>query len=239
MNAKERELEARVSIDDLYEIVVARFEEEKNYLKQVIHDISPKTRPDLGFLIEILIAFEDTAMLSTNRLLEFPLPVIVNYLKKTHQYYIRRRLMEIEQSFHHLLQYPQSQQPIVQVLHVFFKQYAKELVEHIEMEEKDLLPYVEFLIESEKTGACLGDFYAANGKYSLDQFSSVHDDGSEQKLDKIQEELANISPDLASLLPFKILHTQLAMFRKDLQIHAWVEEHVLLPKAKLIEVKLK
>jgi hypothetical protein len=62
---------------------------------------------DLGiqpeFLLALLEVFEDQESFKAEGFNRFPLSVIVDYLRKTHAYYLSKKLLEIEQSIHLLV----------------------------------------------------------------------------------------------------------------------------------------
>ena len=64
---------------------------------------------------------------------------MVDYLKRSHRYYISKRFPEIEQTIINI----KRQEPtlLVNFLDRFLHQYKEDLINHFEIEEKILFPY--------------------------------------------------------------------------------------------------
>ena len=95
---------------------------------------------DLGitpeFLLTLLDVFEDQSSFNAKAFNRFTLKVIVDYLRKTHAYYLSKKLLEIEQSIHLLVNaYPRAH-PMLLLLNTFYTDYKSHLINHIEMEER-------------------------------------------------------------------------------------------------------
>src|SRR6188768_1735491 len=94
------------------------------------------------FLLALLDVFEDRQSFRPQKFQHFSLTVIVDYLRKTHSYYLNKKLLEIEQSIHLLVKaYPHAH-PLLLLLRNFYTDYKSHLVKHIETEERELLPYI-------------------------------------------------------------------------------------------------
>ncbi len=173
------------------------------------------------FLMTLLEVFEDTDEFNPKDFNSFKLSVIVDYLRKTHRYYLEKKLPEIEQSIHLLSKaYPQSH-PILQLLHDFYIDYAKHLTKHIEVEERELLPYI---LDLEHLGSKGGN------KGVVQKFIEEHHD-TEKDLEEVRNAILHYSPPEDNQTLYRILLSQLQVLEKDLAVHALIEDDVLLPRA--------
>jgi regulator of cell morphogenesis and NO signaling len=194
---------------------------------------------DQQFISALIETFEHDASFSADKFKSFQLPVILDYIKRTHQYYITKKLPEIEQSIHLLLQDYDGQHPLLPILLHFYRSYSSELKSHIETEERKLLPYIEALVKANHLNAPELTIVLNYLKtYSLNQFLEDHDD-TEQDLSKIREIIKAYQPPKTNQSPYRILLSQLEVFEKDLHIHAMIEEEVLLPKAAELESQIR
>ena len=66
-----------------------------------------KAGVDCDFFIQVINIFGSETELPIEQLKSFPIPIILDYLEKTHRYYLNKKLLEIEQSITNL----QSQSP--------------------------------------------------------------------------------------------------------------------------------
>jgi len=190
---------------------------------------------DLGiepeFLLALLGIFEDPQSFAANEFNRFPLPVIVDYLHKTHEYYINKKLLEIEQSIHLLANVYPSTHPLLLLLHDFYVDYRSHLRSHIEMEERDLLPYILQLSNSEGIRKI-----TPAPKISIKQFIEGHHD-TEKDLEEVRTTILHYSPPEGNKTLYRILLSQLQVLERDLAVHALMEDEVLLPRALELEQK--
>jgi regulator of cell morphogenesis and NO signaling len=183
------------------------------------------------FLLALLNVFEDPGSFSPTGFSKFSLEIIIDYLRKTHAYYLNKKLLEIEQSVHLLVNaYPHAH-PMLLLLNTFYTDYKNHLINHIEMEESELLPYI---LKLEKAAE-------ANGKLqpptlTVEKFIHHHHD-TEKDLEEVRSAILNYSPPEGNQTLYRILLSQLQVFEKDMAIHALIEDEVLLPRALTLEKK--
>jgi len=185
------------------------------------------------FVFALLNLFEDEKSLDTKVFDAFRLEVIVDYIRKTHEFYLLRKMLEIEQSIHLLMQsYPEAH-PLLVVLRDFYSSYTKHLSNHIEVEESQLLPYI---LHLEKVDDGKASFQAFPSGYSLSRFV-VHHQDTEKELEEVRAAIQHYSPPPTNETLYRILLSQLEVFEKDLAIHALIEDEVLIPRAMALERK--
>lgn len=180
------------------------------------------------FLLAMLEVFENPASFSKEKFAQFKLSVIIDYLKKTHAYYLHKKLLEIEQSIHLLASAYPVAHPLLLVLDKFYLDYKTHLVNHIEVEENDLLPYIGSLENATVT---------ANPSLTVQGFIDQHHD-TEKDLADVRTAMQHYSPPAGSETIYRILVSQLEVLEKDLAVHALMEDEVLLPRALALEKNL-
>src|SRR5215469_4600343 len=119
------------------------------------------------FIAALLRVFEEKVF-SAREFDAFPIPLIVDYIQRTHIYYLEKKLPEIEQSIMLLSGHYESQHPILIALRNFFHQYVKDLSEHIHAEETTLLPYLGLLQQANQAATGFSRFLLLRGEYSVD-----------------------------------------------------------------------
>lgn len=167
---------------------------------------------------------------------QFPMEVILDYVRRTHSFYIFRKLPEIEQSIDILLKDYANQHPLLPILKDFYNRYQQHLTGHIRQEENELLPYIDYLI----TGAITFDpleHFIRTTEYSLRHFMEHHHD-TEMEISEIRKTINGYNPPPTNQTPYRILLSQLEMLEKDLSVHALVEDQVLLPRSLQLEGQL-
>jgi regulator of cell morphogenesis and NO signaling len=197
---------------------------------------SLQTGANKEFIAALLRVFEEKAF-NAREFDGFAVPLIVDYIQRTHIYYLEKKLPEIEQSIVLLTGHYESQHPILLALQNFFLHYVQDLSEHIRAEETNLLPYIGLLQDAAETANGFSRFVLARGEYSVDRFLTEHHD-TEDELKDIRQTIRLYEPPATNESLYRILLSQLQTFEQDLSVHAHIEEEVLIPKAKALEKNL-
>ncbi len=171
--------------------------------------------------------FLDPEKFSALQFLKFPIHIILQYLQNTHIFYTNKYLNEIA----HLidgLSFKSNHQSWKPILSKIFNDYSRELIRHIEQEELELFPYVNSMLAAMQKGIA---HFGFKRKLNLADHLLHHSDDVEQTLEMLISLLEN-KPDLFdNTLSLNVLLTKLKIFKRDLTIHAKLEDEVLLPRA--------
>jgi regulator of cell morphogenesis and NO signaling len=236
MITKENSVKEVLAHNHLLELVLDRFE-----LKEADLRIDCSSRgkgQDVDFLVEILRIFDESIAFDAERLRVYPLPVILDYLYRTHEYYLGHRLLEIEQSVESLISNHGESYPILQLLRPFFTYFKKHLQTHIEAEEAELFPYLVYLHNAYHYGKAYAQKCGQPGLKELTDFHEDHEGEPEKGLATLRDAILGQYPEVANLLAFKVLLTQLSSFEQDLHLHERVEDEVLMPLGQQLERQL-
>lgn len=188
---------------------------------------------DGQFMWDVLCALDNPREFSPDTFNSYPLPLLLEYLRKTHTYYNDKRLGEIEQGIENIQKkYIDKPESLYwEMIDMLFSAWKRHLQLHIEQEERVLFPYVEKLVTAQEESASVLD------TFSLSQFVHHHeDDQLEDGLKEICNSVRKHSSGLEELpLSQKVLLTQLNAFETDLWVHSLMEDNVLIPRAQKIE----
>jgi regulator of cell morphogenesis and NO signaling len=213
------------------------------YHQEAVNDLSKLNSDKLSsgipvsFIKTLKRVFEDENNFRPAAFHAFSLDIIIDYIRRTHKLYLQKKLLEIEQSIHLLLQDYNDQHPLLFILHNFYAAYKKDLTHHINDEESLLLPYIEYLQDAHLNGFDQYTFFEKTRNYSLDSFLNGHDDPDED-LQRVRLSILRYNPPCTNQTPYRILLSQLSVFEKDLAVHALIEEKVLIPRALVLEKAL-
>lgn len=230
MIKKDTLLKDAISLNASLTNVTHQFDIENLNEEAALEEICKEKGIDADFFIEILNIFNNTNYFPKIQLGSFPIPIIIDYLKKTHKYYLNKRLLEIEQSI--TLSYPNE--AIRDFLHKFFLKMKVDLIEHIRYEEGALFPYINNLYQSFSKGTGL-ELTDKLKDYSIASFEANHSDDVENNILEVKKFIIQSSPSIVELSPYRVLLNQLDSFENELRIHALVEDEILIPKAKVLE----
>jgi len=182
-----------------------------------------------NFLVDLLNAFNELKPEMVHQFKQYEIPVLLNYLRRSHKYYLDRRLPDIMYSMQEIYR----QYPELSALKTFINEYTKRLEAHFEEENKVLFPYAEYLFnatnEYKKIPFIDSYFY----EFSVKDF--LHDNKTEKDLILIRHALQQHNPTNNTLSPYRITIELIKNFEHDLTIHALIEDQILIPR--LIEIE--
>ncbi|MFN5627861.1 MAG: hypothetical protein ACK48W_01120 [Bacteroidota bacterium] len=193
---------------------------------------------DEQFIYSLLQTFEYEKSFSEDEYNKYPLEIIIDYIHRTHRYYLSKKLYEIEQTINILVKDYSDNHPLLEALKSFFKEYSLSLKSHVLAEEQELLPYIKNLILASNKTKNQDEVREILANYSLQTFINSHLD-TEQDLSIIRETILNYKAPKTNQTPYRILLSQLETFEKDLSVHALIEDKILIPRAQQLETELR
>jgi len=217
--------------------VINRFGIRLGFGDKTVEEICTINNVNIKFFLEITNAFHDKQYFPDKQLQTFSLKLIVEYLNKTHKYYLEKKIPEIDNLIKQIVvKYIDINKDLI-LIENFFNQYLKELTIHIKLEEEVVYPYVLKIEEAFGKNHCSGELYEQINKYSINDYKREHDDVKEKLLD-----LKNI---IIKYLPapyddnnYNNILFELFKLEEDLNNHSSIEEKVLIPKVCSMEEKL-
>lgn len=184
------------------------------------------------FFIEILNTYHDPDYFPRDRFLDFPLLLIVDYLKKTHQYYYTFYIPEIEKQLNELIASAPGENNL-SLLTRFYLKFKEELHEHLHYEDQFTFPYVLNLQKLYELGVPITDPELLPAK-SIIEFEETHSDVDSKLLDLKNIIIKYLQADYNDN-KCNILLTTLYNFEDDLRDHSRIEDKIMVPKVLQIE----
>lgn len=185
-----------------------------------LNDLNP------DFIIEILNCYESPLNLKAEKFVNYRIPLIIDYLKKSHHYYINKRLPEIEQNIYNLINKYEDSKPLLYLFYYFFTNYQNELCKHFKEEEEVVFPYAIQLYTMCNFNIEIDYESLKKNKCRAEKFLKEHQ-MKEKNLKSLQNAILNYSSPSRNLNIYHVILNQLKNFQKDLNIHAFIEEYVL------------
>lgn len=199
--------------------------------------VSPEAGLGKEFISVLTRAFEDDVHFRYSEFNVFPTEVLIDYVKRTHQLYLSKTLHEIEQSIGLLNEAYIEGHELIDIVNNFYLDYKHDLMSHITKEDKFLIPYIEFLESSFKTGIDANTFYKKSSSFSIEDFFEDHEE-NDSELEKIRTRILKYDPPVVNRFIYGVLLNQFELFEHDLRVHGMIEEQVLIPRALVLERKL-
>jgi regulator of cell morphogenesis and NO signaling len=193
---------------------------------------------NMSLLLEMLKAFADNNYFPKAELEKMPLENIIEYLIKTHIYYIKSRLPRIEQFIDILIDHYGRFDMHLYLLKEYFEDYKRDMLAHICIEERDLFPYVLKLVRNKEVVLNPIELYNLLEQNAITRFVNEHFH-VEDELGEIRRRLNNYSEAHNHKVQITTLFYELRLFEIDLLTHGKVEDEILIPRAREIEDSLK
>ena len=163
--------------------VIDRFGIPLGFGEKSVKVICRKHGIDVDFFLAIINAYTNEHYFLEKRLQTFNVLMIVDYLKKTHLYYIETQVPLIEKLLTNLLRRPPSDSKKLKLIKRFFLEYKRELFNHLDREETTTFPYVKTVYRLfHNPGASTGEKRALS-KYSMHVYEEEHTDVDEKLYD--------------------------------------------------------
>ena len=216
--------------------VINRFDIRLGFGDRTIDEVCESHNVNVDFFLEIVNAFNEPDYFPEDHLESFSLSLIISYLTKTHQYYLNRKIPEINAMISSLIE--ESEKPTPKELKLilkFFNEYKEYLSSHIEREERVVYPYILKLEKYYKNPDCMNPQEIQELKdYAIARYADEHDDIEESLYDLKSLMIKYLPPQKNNILCFKILG-QLGHLEKDIADHSNMENRVLIPRVSLME----
>lgn len=217
--------------------VIARFGIQLGFGDATIESVCRNENVDIDFLLTILNVFHDPDVLDQNHLQEFPIELLIDYLKKAHQYYLHNKIPEIEYLIDEMVEEAEGNLEPFLLLQKFFSDYTSELKKHIDREENVVYPYVMELNSSVSAANVSESVISMIKDYSITLYEEEHDNVEEKLTDLKNIIIKYLPPEKSQKNRFRLLK-ELSVLEKDLADHSRIEDMILVPKVELLEKKV-
>ncbi len=196
--------------------------------EKTVKEVCREHNIDLKFFLSIINTYSSEVYFPDVN--EIDVNLLIDYLTKTHTYYLNFTIPRIDRLFT-TLQNSLPNDKSVKHIKKYFNDYKRELKKHIEFEENYLFPLIKDLIKNP----------AKRNKISNSAFKRLKLEHSnvEDKLLDLKTILVRFIPERADeQLVFDLLFT-IAWFENNHVNHARFEDNILIPKLKNLLLKVK
>jgi regulator of cell morphogenesis and NO signaling len=217
--------------------LINRFGIQLGFGEKSVKDVCADYNVPLDFFLEIVNTFHDPTYFPLNNMLQFKSGALVDYLQKTHQYYLEFKIPEIEGYIERLLSDDSMEPEIKNLLSEFFQQYKSELTTHINKEEQAVYPYIRALEHFINNKGNESELVQRLKEYSIHDYEEDHDD-VESKLFDLKNIIIKYIPKPKDSRILNVILHELFELEKDLNNHAHIEDLILVPIVEKMEKEL-
>lgn len=209
-------------------LVIERFGISLGFGDKSIAEVCAKHQLNPSFVLLVLNVFNDHTYSVNELLTKEYIPVLIDYLKNGHRYFLMDKLPYINELIDRFIE--RTENPDSRLLHAFFKEYMNEVIEHMSLEERTVFPYI------------LALFGKLNGKevneqllrYQINDFIDNHSN-IEEKLDDLKQLLIKHFPPTKDRFYRNQILFELFDLEYDLNDHNGLEERILTPLVRTLE----
>lgn len=212
-----------IQTDYRYLLTLHRFNIPLGFGNQTIGEVCAKNNVDTDTFLLVVNTLADPAYTESFPVESINVPLIVEFLKQTHTYFIDYRLPKLHEMLASLIE--SSDQLHQGLLLEFFEKYEKEVCRHMRYEERHVYPYVVRRYNGEEPGP-----------HDIDYYESQHND-IEKKINDLRNIILKYLPPLMDVNKMNDLLYILFQSEDDLNRHTFIEEHILFPAVKYYESK--
>lgn len=217
--------------------VVSRFGIRLGFGEKTVKTVCKEHKVDADFFLTIVNAFNNESYFPEKTLQTFNVLMIVEYLKKTHSYYIETQIPVIENHIDALMQRSAKRNSSLKLVKSFFLEYKKELLVHLKREETITFPYIEHvygLFHSKGSAAKR----KALSRYSMKVYEAEHDN-VDDKLNDLENILIKYMKGSYDEAICNAIIFELFRLEKDIRDHTRIEENILRPLVAEMEKTLQ
>jgi regulator of cell morphogenesis and NO signaling len=203
-----------------------------------IGELCIKEELDVTFFVEILNVFHNENYFPRRKLLDFSVTIVIDYLLKTHKYYLEYVLPEQERLIDLFLTNCLNGCKENELIRLFYTTFREDFINHISFEEEKAFPYILMLNDISLKSMEKNTLSEQWLGFTIKGFEKEHGSLDEKMFD-LKNIIIKYLPPNYDLNIGNSLLSNLFMFEKDLKNHARIEDKILIPKVKMLEKIIK
>ncbi len=168
---------------------------------------------------------------------EWELTFLMDYIVNNHHKFVRNMISQLTPHLEKVTLKHGNTYPYLNEVESLFKEVTKDMVSHMDKEEKMLFPIIKYLKDCEK----FEEKPKTNGYGTIitpiEVMETEHTNAGDA-MEKIKILTNNFTPPADACNTFQLTYSELSDFEKDLHIHVHLENNILFPKAILLEKEL-
>lgn len=201
---------------------------------KTIRNICEERGIDLNFFVETINVFHYEAYFPEKRLLDFSVSIVIDYLVKTHQYYVNYLMPENDRLVELFLLSSPNESTENELVRKFYTKFKDEFVIHINFEEREMFPYILKLSEAIANPDLRTSFKQKYPGYSIEGFEKEHSN-MDDKMDDLKNIIIKYLPPNYDQNRGNAFLSNIFLFERDMKNHSRIEDNILIPKVKQLE----
>ena len=218
--------------------ILNRFNIQLGFGNKTVKEICAEQDVHLQFFLEIVNSFLDKDYFPQLELQNSPLKYIIEYIKRSHVFYVEIKIPQIEGLISDLIKSATDEnRQSFELIQNFFHEYRNELITHIEKEEMNIHPYVLKIDEAFQNNGISKELIELVKNEPISLYADDHDN-VEDKLYDLKNLMIKYLPPATDYTISNAILIELFRLERDLGDHSRIEEKVLIPKVESIEQQI-
>ncbi len=162
---------------------------------------------------------------------------LIEHIIETHHRFVRNKVDEISAYAEKVARVHGERHPENVEINRTFKDLAREMMDHMEDEEKTVFPLINSISTKRKSGGSVGSDEVNELTGQLQLMEDDHE-GAGGLMEMIRQQSNDFTPPAGACATYRILYQNLKGFEEDLHRHVHLENNILFKKAeKLVGVR--
>lgn len=169
---------------------------------------------------------------------EYPIDLIIEYLKHTHYIFIKQKLPYIAKLIESFAAGHREYSVIERDLKFVFPLFVEDFIHHIYQEEDTLFSYIAALHKYISNKSNISQLYFMLERHSLQRYAVEHSEHDDE-MRGIRRITNGYQSSDNTPLHVRVIYAELQSLEKSLITHAKIENEILFPKALMLEKEVK
>lgn len=196
--------------------VINRFGIRPGFKDKSVAEVCTEKNINKDFFLAVINTYNNPTYFPEAELMSFSPALIIDYLRKTHSYYIDYFLPKIETHLHKLFLGIENSE--LNMIITFYEKYKKEFLLHIKDEEENVFPFILAVVNKQENDRTIPQDLS---------FEKEHTN-VEMKLSDLKNLILKYLQPLYNDNDFNEFLSALFQFERDIIDHARIEDKILL-----------
>ena len=206
-----------------------------NYSEDTLGEICDQRGIKPEFVIQKLNNAVESPQDSKLRLEDYPIELIIAYLKHSHYVFIKDRLKYLGNIIEN---YPEQDTTLMADIKAVFPEFAREFIEHVYEEEDTVFTHILQLKKIQENKAFIDPKDIQFPNQSIQTFEEEHHHNDDE-MKGLRELTKNYQYSDSNDPHAKVILDSLRKFHDELKNHAKIENDILFPRALKLENEVK
>ncbi len=169
---------------------------------------------------------------------EWPVDFLIDYIVHVHHAYLKRVLPLLRSQLHSFVAGHLKKYPYLQAVEEVFSDMASELVEHNQLEEENIFPYLKQVVNTHKRRETYGSLFVRTLGRPLDQKVSADHKRIAALLSQLRIATNHYHFNDEACTNHQVIYHKLQELDNNLSLHKHLENNILYPKVLQMEREL-